>query len=257
MALGIFDSGVGGLTVYRELVKAFPGADLIYLGDTARVPYGSKSPETIVRYALECAGYLTANYNITALVLACNTMSSYAVKALEDASGLPVMGVIQAGAVNAVRATKNRRVGVTGTLATIRSGAYLDALINMDAGLKVIQKACPLFVPLVEEGLIEGPVPRETVKYYLDEVVAEGIDTLILGCTHYPVLAPLIRELYPDITAVDSASVLAGYISRLGLPLEENAAREVLITDPSPAFEALKTMLVGDLGMKKISITSI
>lgn len=254
MAFGVFDSGIGGLTVYKELIHAFNKTDLIYLGDTARVPYGNKSPNSIIRYSLECAGYLVNNYNINALVVACNTISSYALEELTDAFHMPVLGVIQAGAERALKATVNGKIGVIGTLATIRSRSYINKLKELDSNLDVMQKACPLFAPLVEEGIINGNIPESIVRYYLDELAEKGIDTLILACTHYPLLAPLITKNYPELNVVDSASTLVRYLQDTELALNENSIREILITDYTPAFESLKSMLVGDLPIKTINL---
>ena len=257
MALGIFDSGVGGLTVYKELAAAFPHTDMIYLGDTARVPYGNKSPETIIRYSLECAGLLTEKYHVNALIVACNTMSSYAISRLKSTFGLPVLGVIQAGSEKALQITKNGNIGVIGTIATVRSNSYLEMLNDLSGGtVKVWQRACPLFVPLVEEGFITGDIPFLTVKHYLDELMKQPVDTLLLGCTHYPLLIPLITELYPRIKIVDSATVMADKIEKMHLAAKEAGRRDILVTDASGAFESLKTMLVGDIGMRVIDLHS-
>jgi glutamate racemase len=255
MALGIFDSGVGGLTVYKELSSAFPHTNMFYLGDTARVPYGNKSPETIIRYSMECACLLTDKYHVNALVVACNTISSYAVDKLKSVFGLPVLEVIQAGAEKALQVTCNGAIGVIGTIATIRSNSYVNMLKELSGDtVRIWQKACPLFVPLVEEGLITGDIPRLTIKFYLDELMKRPIDTLILACTHYPILAPLISELYPQIRIVDSATVMVEKIKQMGILVSESGRREILVTDASPAFESLKTMLVGNIRMKVIEL---
>lgn len=252
MALGVFDSGVGGLTVYKELSEAFPETDMIYLGDTARVPYGNKSPEAIIRYAGECAGYLVREYDVNALIVACNTISSHALEPLEKMYGLPAIGVIHAGAVRALQATKNKKIGVIGTRATIQSGKYIEMLANLDPAVVASQKACPLFVPLVEEGIISGVIPELTAKMYLDELASSGIDTLILGCTHYPLLADLIKSLYPHIEIVDSASIVVNQVREMKLGRKESGRREILVTDVSLSFDILKNMLVGDIPVKKV-----
>ena len=256
MALGIFDSGVGGLTVYRELAKAFPFTDMIYLGDTARVPYGNKSAETIIRNALECASHLVSGYHINGIIVACNTISSYALENIKAAFGLPVRGVIRAGAKAAIEATKTGRIGVIGTLATVSSQAYPKMLESLSDGrAHVVQQACPLFVPLVEEAMVTGEIPLLTVKYYMDKLMLnEGIDTLILGCTHYPVLEPLLSELYPDITIVDSSRMLIKQIAKLGIAEKEEGGRKVLLTDISPGFMKLKEFLVGDAKVRMVNL---
>ena len=257
MAIGVFDSGVGGLTVYKELAKAFTDTDLIYLGDTARVPYGNKSPQVIVRYAKECARYLVTEYKVSSLIVACNTISSYALEPLEEEFGLPVMGVIQAGSKQALRVTKNNKIGVIGTRATINSGAYSRMLQSLaETAVTVEQQACPLFVPLVEEGFISGDIPELTAQSYLDGLIAKGIDTLILACTHYPLLIDVIAKLYPHINIVDSATVMVEQMHEIGLDIKETGRRKIMITDASPAFEQLKTMLVGNIPMDVVNICS-
>jgi glutamate racemase len=254
MALGVFDSGIGGLTIYGKLVERFKDTDLIYLGDTARVPYGGRSPDTIVKYAIECASLLVDKYKADSLVVACNTISSYAMNTLKAQFNLPVIGVIEAGAAKAVQLTKNGVIGVIGTTATIKSKAYLSSIQAQLSNATVYQKACPLFVPLVEEGLIDGDIISLIARHYLDNLVANGIDTLILGCTHYPVIKSVISRLYPNIAIADSAEILCDYIEKLGLAKPEKGARELLVTDMSDATISLKTVLVGDLLMKKVKL---
>jgi glutamate racemase len=250
MPLGVFDSGVGGLTVFRELIRAFPDTDVIYLGDTARVPYGVRSVEIITRYALELTRHLAENYHTDILIAACNTISSCALAAIESALGLPAIGVIKPGAESAAKLTKNNRVGVIGTSATISSNAYKHALAAISDEISVFQAACPLLVPLVEEGIVEGDIPRLAIKRYMEPLADKGIDTLILGCTHYPLLAPLIKDIYPDIAVTDSTKHL---ISSLKVK-KENGRRVIMVTDTAGAAEELKTRLVGDIPLKKISL---
>lgn len=257
MPIGIFDSGIGGLTVFKSIAEAFKDVDIYYLGDTARVPYGNKSRETIIRYSVECASFLYHNYKIDALIIACNTASSYAYEVLKKLLPIPVIGVVLPGAESAVRKTKNKKIGVIGTTATIRSNSYYNAIKSISADFEVYQKACPLLVPLVEEGWIEGEITRSILKRYLDEVVTKGIDTLILGCTHYPVLKGCIKSLYPDINVVDSSDAIIDYIKSSGINLNENAIRHIFITDESPSFETLKNMLVGDVKTEKIELSQL
>lgn len=257
MPIGIFDSGIGGLTVFKSIAEAFKDVDIYYLGDTARVPYGNKSRETIIRYSVECASFLYHNYKIDALVIACNTASSYAYEVLKKLLPIPVIGVVLPGAESAVRKTKNKKIGVIGTTATIRSNSYYNAIKSISTDFEVYQKACPLLVPLVEEGWIEGEITRSILKRYLDEVVTKGIDTLILGCTHYPVLKDCIKSLYPDINVVDSSDAIIDYIKSSGINLNENAIRHIFITDESPSFETLKNMLVGDVKTEKIELSQL
>jgi glutamate racemase len=208
-AIGIFDSGVGGLTVVHALLAALPAEHLIYLGDTGRYPYGTKSAETVTRYSVENADFL-AGRGIKLLVVACNTASAVALPTLESRYDVPVVGVITPGARAAVAKTRNRRVGVIATEGTIASGAYQRALRTLDSGLEIYTRACPLLVPLAEEGWVDGDVPRSVVETYLGSLRRSGIDTLVLGCTHYPLLAKAIGAyLGPEVQLVDSATETA------------------------------------------------
>jgi len=204
--IGIFDSGVGGLTVFAEIRKAFPNEDIVYFGDTARVPYGSKSNDTILRYSRQNANFLLQR-TVKAMVVACNTATAVALAHLQNENfDIPVCGVISPGAKKAVETTKNDRIGVIGTDATINSHAYLNELMALNGELMVVEKACPLFVSLAEEGWQDTPVAHEIAKTYLDELIKLGIDTLILGCTHYPILKKTIQKVCGEhITLVDSA----------------------------------------------------
>src|SRR5215475_4773708 len=203
--IGVFDSGIGGLTVVRALRDQLPNETIVYLGDTARVPYGPKSPETVQRYALELA-HLLMKRKAKALVVACNTVSSVALPLLTREFPVPVIGVIEPGARAALQATRNRHIGVIGTRATIRSGAYEKALRAGDNNVRVSSRACPLLVPLIEEGLLDDDVTDRMIMRYLEPMLNDGIDTLVLGCTHYPLLASAIeRALQSKIKLVDSA----------------------------------------------------
>jgi glutamate racemase len=203
--IGVFDSGVGGLTVVKALRDLLPNEDIVYLGDTARVPYGPKSAETVQRYALELAQMLMGK-NAKALVVACNTVSSVALPVLTKKFPVPVIGVIDPGARAALQATRNRHIGVIGTRATIRSGAYENALRSANSNVRVSSRACPLLVPLIEEGLLDDDVTDQVIERYLEPLLANGIDTLVLGCTHYPLLTGAIaRALKREIALVDSA----------------------------------------------------
>jgi len=203
--IGVFDSGIGGLTVVKSLCDRLPNETIVYLGDTARVPYGPKSPETVQRYALELA-HMLMQKNAKALVVACNTVSSVALQLLTRKFSVPVIGVIEPGARAALQTTRNRHVGVIGTRATIRSGAYEQALRASDNNVRVSSRACPLLVPLIEEGLLDDEVTDRIIVRYLEPLLADGIDTLVLGCTHYPLLsAAIARTLGREIALVDSA----------------------------------------------------
>lgn len=204
-AIGVFDSGVGGLTVLRELRRQVPGESLIYLGDTARVPYGTKSSTTVLRYAHESARFLL-DQQVKLLVVACNTASAVALEGLAERYQVPVVGVIEPGARRAIEVTENGRIGVVGTEGTVRSGAYERALCQARADVIVRTAACPLFVPLAEEGWAGHEAARLAAREYLGPLLDEGIDTLVLGCTHYPLLKPMLQEVVgPHVQLVDSA----------------------------------------------------
>lgn len=213
-AVGVFDSGVGGLTVVREIEKLLPNESILYLGDTARVPYGTKSPDTVIRYARACAHILVSR-DIKLLVVACNTASAFALETLREELAIPVLGVIEPGAHAAVRATRNGRIGVIGTAGTVRSGRYADTIRDIDPELAVFSQPCPLFVPLAEEGWTNGDVPLSVARTYLAPLLQQGIDTLVLGCTHYPLLKGVIAQAAGDrITLVDSADETAAVVQR-------------------------------------------
>ena len=213
-AIGVFDSGLGGLTVSRAILELLPSERIVYFGDTARVPYGSKSNAAVLRFSEENTRFLLGK-NIKCMVIACNTATAIALPRLRQDFSLPILGVIEAGARRAAEATKNGRIGVIGTVRTIASGAYSAAIHACGARMEVHEKACPLLVPLIEEGWLEHEATRLIVREYLDPLAALGIDTLILGCTHYPLLANLIRSCYPDICPVDSASSTAEALKSL------------------------------------------
>ncbi len=200
-SIGVFDSGVGGLTVAREIMRNLPNEHIVYFGDTARVPYGSKSKETIVRYSRQIIRFLQTQ-DIKAIVIACNTASALALDEVEKELDIPIIGVIKAGARVAVSSTRNRKIGVIGTESTINSHLYEKLIHEEDPKIKVYEKACPLLVPLVEEGWLKDPVTKEVAARYLDELLKEGIDSLILGCTHYPLLRSLIREMVGEEIAL-------------------------------------------------------
>ncbi len=213
-AIGIFDSGIGGLTVAHEIARVLPAEDLIYLGDTARYPYGSKSAETVRRYSLENADFLIEK-GIKLLVIACNSSSATALDAVAARVPVPVIGVIEPGARAAVERTRNRKVGVIGTEATIASGAYTRALRELAPDLEIYTRACPLFVPLAEEGWTDNAVAEAAVGLYLTSLRRSGIDTLVLGCTHYPLLAGLIGRFLGDgVALVDSARTTAEAVAK-------------------------------------------
>lgn len=206
--IGVFDSGIGGLTVVRALMEQLPFENIIYFGDTARVPYGIKSVETISRYATQITEFLV-HQRVKLLIVACNTMSAVAYQVIEDLSPVPVLDVVDAGARSAVAKTHNKCVAVIGTPATVNSNAYPRAINMYDPEIRIFSQSCPLFVPLVEEGWLDHQVTRLTAQEYLKPVIAQNIDTLVLGCTHYPLLKPLLQEILGDqISLVDSAEAI-------------------------------------------------
>lgn len=192
--IGVFDSGVGGLTVAKEIMYQIPNEKVIYFGDTARVPYGNKTKETVTKYALQIVRFLETQ-NVKAIVVACNTASAYALEEIEQAVDVPVIGVVKPGAKMAVEATKNGKIGVIGTRATIGSETYTTYIRQLNPDIEVIGKECPLFVHLVEEGLWEDPVTEEIARRYLTDLIDIGIDTLILGCTHYPLIRKTVQRI--------------------------------------------------------------
>ena len=205
----MFDSGIGGLTVVRSLMERLPFENIIYFGDTARVPYGIKSVETINRYAAQITEFLIKK-DVKLLIVACNTMAAVAHQSIFDLSPVPVLEVIDASARMAIQNTKTKSIGVIGTPATINSNAYARAIHLLDKEAKVFSQACPLFVPLVEEGWFDHPATKLIAQEYLKPVIAEQIDTLVLGCTHYPLLKPLLQDILgPEVTLIDSAEAMA------------------------------------------------
>lgn len=214
LPIGIFDSGLGGLTVVKELTRLLPNENVIYVGDTARVPYGTKSPETIRRYAMQIAFFLLQQ-KVKALVVACNSASATALETLRDLP-IPVIGVIEPGARAAVLSSESMRVGVIGTRATVASHAYRKAIRSYSKRVRVAEQACPLLVPFVEEGWVSGAIPLGVVHNYLKPLQKERIDTLVLGCTHYPLLKPLIRSVMGGkVRLIDSGEETAKDVQSL------------------------------------------
>lgn len=212
--VGVFDSGIGGLTVAHEVIRQLPHESIIYFGDTARVPYGPKSPETVRRYSREIASFLH-DQGVKSIVIACNTATAHALNVLRDEMDMPVVGVVEPGARAAVAATTQGHIGVIGTAGTIKSGAYERAIRAINPDVLITARACPLFVPLVEEGWTEHDATRLVAREYLEPLIAAEIDTLVLGCTHYPLLKPLLRDvLGPDVKLIDSAEETAAETAR-------------------------------------------
>lgn len=249
--IGVFDSGIGGLTVVRAIMERLPFENIIYFGDTARVPYGVKSPETITQFAAQITRFLLQK-EVKLLIIACNTMAAVAYQDVKNLSPVPVLDVIAAGARKAAEETTTKHVGVIGTPATINSNAYARAIHEHDPDIRVFSQACPLFVPLVEEGWWHHPVTRLTAQEYLRPVLAEHVDTLVLGCTHYPVIKSLIREIVgQDIRLVDSAEAMADITANLlhdmhlGNPQRNLPEYRFYVTDVPYHFQTIGEGLLG------------
>ena len=249
--IGIFDSGVGGLTVFRALARRLPNESLIYLGDTARVPYGTRSKETIERYALEDARFIQSK-QVKAIVIACNTASAMASNLLRESCSVPVLGVIRPGSQAAISRNKNRRIGLIATEATVASGAYERNLRALGDDVEIIARACPLFVPLAEEGWAEHPVTSQVAEEYLQDLIVSRIDTLVLGCTHYPILRKVIQRVMGDSVAlIDSGEAVADVVAKM---LEEkNLTRtsaeprteQFYVTDSAARFRRVAEIFLG------------
>jgi glutamate racemase len=249
--IGVFDSGIGGLTVVRALRAALPGEEILYFGDTARVPYGTKSPETVLRFARECVTFL-GRRGVKLLVVACNTASAVGLPHLMGELPIPMIGVIAPG-VQAALYRSRRCIGVIGTEGTIASGAYRRALEASGRALEIHEQACPLFVPLVEEGWTEGEVPRRVAQTYLDPLLGRGIDTLILGCTHYPLLRGVLAAVAGEgVDLVDSAEETArackAELTRLGIAQSRTAGGgcRVFVSDRPRRFAEIGAAFLGE-----------
>jgi glutamate racemase len=269
--IGVFDSGVGGLTVLGAIHARLPAEGTVYLGDTARVPYGTRSARVVSRYAVNNARFLLGAADVKLLVVACNTASAVALPALVDAVDVPVLGVVAPGAQLAARTTRTGKVAVIGTRGTIRSGAYQRALAGIDPAIEVVGRPCPLFVPLAEEGWTEGPIARQIVERYLGDLPRTGVDTLVLGCTHYPLLAETIAKVLGDgIRIVDSAMAVAEAVAEtLGAhrldarregPGAETAkaapdpTRRIYVTDVPDAFAELAARFLGGTPTEPVQV---
>lgn len=249
--IGIFDSGLGGLTVARAIFERLPHESTVYFGDTARVPYGPKSPETVQRYSLEILDWLVKQ-GVKAVVIACNTSTAHALQALRDASPVPVIGVIEPGARAAIAGSRGR-VGVIGTAGTIASGAYRRAIEARAPAFEIVQQACPLFVPLVEEGWFDHPAARIIAAEYLRPLREAAVDAVVLGCTHYPLLKPLLQaEMGPDVRLIDSGEETARALEEIlarhaltGAPGAESTHRFV-VSDDEARFRSVGARFIGE-----------
>lgn len=260
--IGVFDSGIGGLTVAAALRELLPAENIFYIGDTARVPYGGKSAATIERYSMEISGLLLAE-QAKIIIVACNTASALGVPRLQETLKVPVIGVITPGAEAAVKATRNGRIGVIGTRATIYSRAYERAIHRLEPRTEVISYACPLLVPLIEEGWVDDPVSDQVIARYLGELLRAGIDTLVLGCTHYPLLRDAIQKFVgPEIRLVDSAQNCATAVKellkkeKLASPQTHLGQLQVALTDAADGFlrvaERALGLQVGDVQLRTV-----
>lgn len=260
--IGVFDSGIGGLTVAKELIKTLPGENTVYLGDTARVPYGTKSGRTVIAYSHSNSEFLISK-GVKLLVVACNTASSVSIPSLRANYDIPVIGVIEPGAKKAVSVTKTAKIGVIGTPSTINSSAYTKAIHDLNPDIEVVTKACPLFVPLADEGWVEGEIIESIAKQYLNPIKETGIDVLVLGCTHYPVLKNTIQKIVGDnITLVDSAEETASQIKAILAQqnlLNDSSSkptREFYLTDVSETFISVAGRFLGEK-IEKIEMVDI
>lgn len=265
--IGVFDSGVGGLTVVKELIRQLPHEDIVYFGDTARVPYGIKSKETVIRFSIENILFLL-KHDVKLICVACNTVSSFALPEIKNHFKVPIVGVISPGAREAVYASRNKRIGVIGTKGTIKSRAYEDEIKHLDPKVKVTAVACPLFVPFVEEGWVNGEVVLNVVKHYLLPLKEARVDTVILGCTHYPLLKPVIQGVMgKDVVLIDSAKQVAMEVNKIlanenllnkegqGRPASRIGKRAFFVSDNPEWFSNLAGRFLGEpiKNVKKVS----
>ena len=235
--IGIFDSGVGGLTVLKEVRKLLPREDIVYFGDTARVPYGAKSKSTVIKFSTNNVLFLLKK-KVKVVVVACNTSSSVALNCLRDVFSIPVMGVIEAGVNRALEASVNKKIAVIGTKSTIKSKSYQKQIKRKDKNVNIYARSCPLFVPLVEEGILDGKIVKEAINMYLKDFKCKGIDTIILGCTHYPLLKKEIAAYLKTVFIVDSAKEVARHTKDIlavnGLLSKKKISREEFYVSDDP-----------------------
>lgn len=263
LPIGVFDSGLGGLTVVRAIYERLPAESTIYFGDTARVPYGPKSPDTVRRYSLEILHWLLSQ-RVKAVVIACNTSTAHALEALRAESPVPVIGVIEPGARAAISAAPHGSIGVIGTAGTIASGAYVRAIHARDREARVVQQACPLLVPLVEEGWFDHPATELVAREYLAPLMGAGVRALVLGCTHYPLLKPLLARVLGDgVALIDSAAETARAVEKVldreGLRAGRagaDATHRFVVSDDAARFLAVGSRFLGDR-LKEAEVVSL
>jgi glutamate racemase len=250
--IGVFDSGLGGLTVVKELIRLLPNEKIVYFGDTARVPYGTKSAETIIRYAREIVRVLL-KHKVKMVVVACNTASSLALDVLKKEFDLPVLGVIEPGVRKAIDVTRNKKVGIIATSSTVKSGKYAKKIVQLNKNIVVTSQACPLFVPLVEEGWFDHAVTYQVARQYLADMKKKKVDTLILGCTHYPLLKGVLHHVMGDsVQLVDSAREVALQVKELlagtGLLRTRlgHCRHMFIVSDEPEQFRRLSSQFLGE-----------
>ena len=257
--IGVFDSGLGGLTVLKELIQTLPNENFIYLGDTARIPYGVKSPETVQKYAQANVNFLETQ-GVKAVVIACNSASTVA---NQIQSELPILGVIQPGAMAAAATTLNKKIGIIGTRTTVSKRTYVTEIQALDSEIQVFQQACPLLVPLVEEGWDNDPITDLVVYLYLSPLIASDIDTLVLGCTHYPILLSAIKKVTGNkIKIISSGNVVANKVAEdLGALLNKDTSKEgdirLMTTDDSETYKSLAARLLTELPNKGVELVDL
>ncbi|MBU1869132.1 MAG: glutamate racemase [Candidatus Omnitrophica bacterium] len=261
-SIGVFDSGVGGLTVVKELIRQLPNENIVYFGDTARVPYGIKSKETVIRFSIENILFLLG-HDVKLICVACNTVSSFALPVIKNHFRVPIVGVLNPGVREAVYATQNKRIGVIGTKGTIKSRAYELEIKHLDPKVKVTAVACPLFVPFVEEGWLSGDVVMKVANHYLKPLKDAGVDTLILGCTHYPVLKSVIREVMGNgVTLIDSAKQVAIEVKKIlsqedALNKGKKGKLDFFVSDNPEWFSELAERFLGKIVKNAKKVNSV
>ena len=255
--IGVFDSGVGGLTVVKALLKTLPNEDIVYLGDTARVPYGSKSQQTVTRFSLECMSFLN-KHNIKIGIVACNTASSWAIDQLRKNFKHPIIGVIEPGVKKAVNTSKTKRIGVIATRSTVSSDSYKKEILKREKKAKVFQKPCPLFVPLVEENLCNNKIAKEAIRMYLSDMKIKKVDSIILGCTHYPLLKNNIAKYLKNINIIDSSISVSKEVKEFlkknnmtNSPKKQGKVNCFVTDEPKPFKKIAKIFLRKEIKVQK------